>query len=201
MIRIRSAQFALVLTACLAGAAYAADMKVGVVTLDRLMQDSPQGKAVADALQSEFGEKQRELVTQQKDLRALEEKLNRDRAVMSEQERADLEERARALQQRYQRRLTEVEDDYNSRRGKELGNLQRVIVREVQAHAKENGYDLVVGAGVLWASPTADLTAAVLKRLEVLAAAAPKSPTTAVPKAPGPAAKAPVDPAKTPPKT
>lgn len=192
MIRIRSAQLALILTAVLAGSAYAADTKVGVVTLDRLMQESPQGKAVAEALQSEFGDKQRELVTQQKDLRALEEKLNRDRAVMSEQERADLEDKARNMQQRYTRRLAEVEDDYNSRRGKELGSLQRVIVREVQAHAKENGYDLVVGAGVLWASPSTDLTAAVLKRLEALAAAAPR--------APGTAAKPPADPTKTPPK-
>ena len=192
MIRIRSAQLALILTAVLAGSAYAADTKVGVVTLDRLMQESPQGKAVAEALQSEFGDKQRELVTQQKDLRALEEKLNRDRAVMSEQERADLEDKARNMQQRYTRRLAEVEDDYNSRRGKELGSLQRVIVREVQAHAKENGYDLVVGAGVLWASPSTDLTAAVLKRLEALAAVAPR--------APGAAAKPPVDPTKTPPK-
>ena len=192
MIRIRPAQLALVLIASLAGAAAAAEMKVGVVTLDRLMQESPQGKAVAEALQSEFGEKQRELVSQQKTLRELEEKLNRDRAVMSEQERADIEERARTLQQRYQRRLQEVEDDYNSRRGKELGNLQRVIVREVQAHAKEGGYDMVIGAGVLWASPAADLTPAVLKRLEALAAATPK--------APGAAAKTPADPAKTPPK-
>lgn len=193
MIRIRSAQLALILAAALAGAAQAAEMKVGVVTLDRLMQESPQGKAVAEALQAEFGDKQRELVTQQKDLRALEEKLNRDRAVMSEQERTDLEDKARNMQQRYQRRLAEVEDDYNSRRGKELGNLQRVIVREVQAHAKEHGYDLVVGAGVLWASPTADLTGAVLKRLETLAA-------VGGPKGPGTAAKPPVDPTKTPPK-
>lgn len=192
MTRIRPAQFALVLIAAFAGMVHAAEMKVGVVTLDRLMQESPQGKAVAEALQAEFGDKQRDLVTQQKDLRALEEKLNRDRAVMSEQERADLEERARTLQQRYQRRLAEVTDDYDSRRGKELGNLQRVIVREVQAYAKENGFDMVVGAGVIWASPAADLTPAVLKRLEALAAAGPK--------AAGAAAKPPVDPAKTPPK-
>ena len=192
MIRIRPAQIALALIVGFAGATHAAEMKVGVVTLDRLMQESPQGKAVAEALQSEFGEKQRDLVTQQKDLRALEEKLNRDRAVMSEQERADLEEKARNLQQRYQRRLAEVTDDYDSRRGKELGNLQRVIVREVQAHAKESGFDLVVGAGVLWASPAADLTPAVLKRLEALAAAGPRTSGTA--------AKAPVDPTKIPPK-
>lgn len=185
MIRIRSAQFALIVAALVALTAGAAEMRVAVVSLDRLMQESPQGKAVADALQSEFGEKQRELVSQQKDLRTVEEKLNRDRAVMAEQERVDLEERARTLQQRYQRRLSEVEDDYNSRRGKELANLQRIIVREVQTYAKDNNLDLVVGAGVLYASPSADVTSAVLKRLETVASsAAPKPPTP--PKSPTP---------------
>lgn len=192
MIRIRSAQLALILLALTSGASFAAETKVGVVTLDRLMQESPQGKAVAEALQAEFGDKQRELVNQQKDLRAMEEKLNRDRAVMSESERADLEEKARNLQQKYQRRLAEVEDDYNSRRGKELGNLQRVIVREVQAYAKDGNFDLVIGAGVIWASPTTDITAAVLKRLEAMSATGAK--------APGSPPKAPADPAKTPPK-
>jgi outer membrane protein len=188
MIRPSSLRHALFIAALLAVPAAAAEMRVGVVNLDRLMQESPQGRAVSDALQAEFGDKQRDLVNQQKELRALEERLNRDRAVMAEQERIDLEDRARALQQRYQRRLSEVEDDYNSRRTKELGALQRVIVREVQAHAKEGGYDMVVGAGVIWASPAADITGAVLKRLESQAAA-PKAPAAA--KAPAEQPKAP----------
>ena len=192
MIRIRPAQFALILLALSSAAAFAAESKVGVVTLDRLMQESPQGKAVAEALTAEFGPAQRELMNQQKDLRAMEEKLNRDRAVMSESERADLEEKARNLQQKYSRRLAEVEDDYNSRRGKELGNLQRVVVREVQAYAKEGGYDVVIGAGIIWASPTTDMTAAVLKRLEALAATGSK--------APGAPPKTAAEPAKIPPK-
>lgn len=193
MIRIRSAQLALVLMASLIGAAQAAETRVGVVALERLMQESPQGKAVGDLLKDEFGTRQRDLETQRKDLQLREEKLNRDRAVMADSERTDLEEQLRTRQQKFQRMASEYEDDVNAARNKLLGNLQRVIVREVQAYAKEGNYDLVIGAGVLWASPTTDLTPAVLKRLEALAATSPKAQGAAAPKAP-------VDPAKAPPK-
>ena len=67
-----------------------------------------------------------------------------------------------------------------------------MVVREVQAYAKEGGFDLVIGAGVIWASPTTDMTAAVLKRLETMAATGAK--------APGSPPKTAAEPAKTPPK-
>ena len=164
----RHALAVLAMTIC-AGAAAAADMRVGVVDIDRLMRESPQGKVVQETLQAEFADRQRELLNQQKDLRALEERLNRDRAAMNAQERADIEARARTLQQRYQRQASEFEDDVNVRKNEELSKLQRVIVREVQAYAKDEHYDLLVGSGVLYAGPNADVTGAVLKRLEALA--------------------------------
>ena len=153
-----------------ASAASAAEMRVGVVDLDRLMRESPQGRAVQDTLQAEFAERQRDLLNQQKDLRALEERLNRDKTAMSDQERTDVEGRARTLQQRYQRQASEFEDDVNTRKNEELGKLQRVIVREVQGYGKDEHYDLLVGSGVLYSSPSADVTSFVLKRLEAAAA-------------------------------
>lgn len=185
MIRYRSFAIAAVV-AVLATAAAAADSRVAVVDIDRLMRESPQGRAVQEALRAEFGDRQRDLQAQQKSLRDLEERLNRDRSVMSEAERADQESRARAQQQKYSRQLAEVEDDFNNRRGEELGKLQRTVVREVQAQAKEGGYDLVLGAGVLYASPSADITNAVMKRLE--AAGGAGKPATEQPK-PAPAPK------------
>jgi len=169
---IRKSYLAISVTLALlfAAAAGAADSRVGVIDLDRLMRESPQGRAVQESLRAEFGDKQRDLAAQQKTLRELEERLNRDRSVMGEAERTDLETRARSMQQKYTRQLSEVEDDFNNRRGEELGKLQRLVVREVQAHAKEAGFDLVLGAGVLFASPSTDLTVAVLKRLESLPA-------------------------------
>jgi outer membrane protein len=149
-----------------AGAAGAAELKVGVVNFARLLEEAPQVKAANQALQNEFSNQQKELMNQQKELRSMEEKLNRDAAVMAEKERADMERRARDLQRDLSRKFSEFQEDFNVRRNEELGKLQRVIAREVQQFAREEKYDVVLSDGVLYAAPSLDITAQVLKRLE-----------------------------------
>ena len=56
--------------------------------------------------------------------------------------------------------------DLNLRQNEELGLLQRSILKEVQDYAAQEGYDLVVGDGVLFASGTVNITEAVLRAVE-----------------------------------
>lgn len=171
---------ALALAAALAAPAAfaAAPTKVAVVDLNRVVAESPQGKAAIEKLNAERTEKQRELVSQQKDLRALEERLNRDGAIMSESERADVESRYRTLRQRIERRAGEIDEDLNARRQDELTRVQRLVLNEIRNFAKEHQYDVVLGPGVVYAAPEIDITEGVKKRLETLAAAAPAAPAT-----------------------
>lgn len=177
---------ALVLAAALAAPAAlaAAPTKVAVVDLNRVVTESPQGKAAIEKLNAEGAEKRRELATQQKDLRALEEKINRDGAIMSEQERADNETRYRTLRQRYERRAAELDEEFNARRQEELSRVQRLVLNEIRGFARENQYDVVLGPGVVYAAPEIDITDGVKKRLETMAAA----PATPAPK-PAPSTK------------
>jgi outer membrane protein len=61
-----------------------AEAKIAVVNVPRLLEEAPQAKRAMQALQDEFAPRQREIVAQQKDLKAREEKLQRDGAVMAE---------------------------------------------------------------------------------------------------------------------
>lgn len=149
----------------------AAPTKVAVVDLNRVVAESPQGRAAIEKLNAERTDKQRELVAQQKDLRALEERINRDGAIMSESERADVEGRYRTLRQRIERRAAEIDEDLNARRQDELTRVQRVVLNEIRNYAKENQFDVVLGPGVVYAAPEVDITEGVKKRLEAVAAA------------------------------
>lgn len=167
---IQSQNLALVLAAVLtAPALAAAPTRVAVVDLNRVVAESPQGKAAIEKLNNDRTDKQRELVSQQKDLRALEESINRDGAIMSEAERADKENRYRTLRQRIERRAAEIDEDLNGRRQDELTRVQRVVLTEIRSYAKENQLDVVLGPGVVYAAPESDITEAVKKRLEALA--------------------------------
>ena len=172
----KTSSLALVLAAALAAPLASAETRVAVVDLNRVVAESPQGKAAIDKLTAERTDKQRELVSQQKDLRALEERLNRDGAIMAESERADVETRYRTLRQRIERRAAEIDEDLNARRQDELTRVQRVVLNEIRSYAKESGFDVVLGPGVVYAAPEIDITEAVKKRLEALALQAPAKP-------------------------
>ena len=168
-----------------------AELKIGVVNVPRLLEEAPQAKTAMQALQDEFAPRQREIVAQTKDLKAKEEKLGRDGAVMAENERRNFEKDLRDGQRDVARKQNEYVEDLNLRRNEELGKLQRSLLQEVQTYAKASGYDLVVGEGVLFRNDSIDVTAQILAAMQ----ARFKSSGTVAPK---PAAAAPAKPATPP---
>lgn len=166
-----------------------AELKIGVVNVPRLLEEAPQAKSAMQALQDEFAPRQREIVSQNKDLKAKEEKLQRDGAVMAENERRNFEKDLRDGQREVQRKQNEYVEDLNLRRNEELGKLQRSLLQEVQTYAKSSNYDLVVGDGVLFRNDSIDITAQILAALQAhfktSAGTAPKpAATPAKPAAP-----------------
>lgn len=144
----------------------AQDIKIGVVNVPVLMEQAPQAKVAMDALQEEFAPRQRDILAKQKELEDLNTRVQRDLAVMGETERRNAEMELRDLQRDVQRLQSEFREDLNLRRNEELGNLQRSLLKEVQDYAETEGFDLVVGDGVLYASSAVNITEAVLRAME-----------------------------------
>jgi outer membrane protein len=162
-----------------------AQMKIAVVNVPRLLEEAPQAKGAMQGLQDEFAPRQREIVTQQKDLKGKEEKLQRDGAVMAENERRNAEKDLRDSQRELARKQNEYVEDLNLRRNEELGKLQRSLLQEVQTYARAQNYDLVLGEGVLYRNESIDITAQILAALQARA----KTSGTAAPKTTPPPAK------------
>lgn len=158
--------FAIALVCAIALPASAQELKIGVVNVPLLMDRAPQTKAAMDALEEEFAPRQREFAARAKELEELTAKLQRDAAVMGETERRNADKQLRDLQREVARLQTEFQEDLNLRQNEELGNLQRSILAQVQLYAQTQGFDLVVGDGVLFASPTVNITDEVLRAIE-----------------------------------
>lgn len=146
--------------------AAAQELKIGVVNVPLLMDRAPQTKAAMDELEEEFAPRQREILAKQKEFQDLQEKVQRDVAVMGESERRNAEKDLRELQREVVRLQNEFREDLNLRRNEELGNLQRALLKEVQDYAQAAGFDLVVGDGVLFASNAVNITELVLRAVE-----------------------------------
>ncbi len=148
------------------GAAQAADYRIGVVNAAKILEAAPQAEAARKALEKEFAPKDRELVAAQKELKKLQDKLNKDSAIMSETNRKKLERKIVSQRRELKRRQEEFRDDLNFRRNEEFSKIQRQIVKAIQDIAKEEKYDLVVGEGVIYASDRINLTKKIIERLK-----------------------------------
>jgi outer membrane protein len=142
--------------------AYAQESKIGVVSLQAIVERAPQTKAVMDALREEFAPREREIVAKQKEIEDLQAKVQKDLAVMGETERRNAEKNLRDLSREFERLRTEYQEDSNLRQNEEFGVLQRSVLKEVQDYAAAEGYDLIVGDGVLYVSSSVNITEDVL---------------------------------------
>jgi outer membrane protein len=162
-----------------------AEIKIGYVNFQKLLEDAPQTKVAMQGLENEFAPRRRELLTMQNDLKAREEKLQKEGAVMSEADRTKTEKTFRDEQREFSRKAGEFQDDASTRRNEEIGKVQRYLVTEIQGYATAQGFDLVLGEGVFYAKGTLDITANVLAVLASKPATLPPAPAgAATPKGP-----------------
>jgi len=142
-----------------------ADLKIGFVNIPAVLEKAPQAEKAKKRLEQEFSPKDKQLVSQQKEIQNLEEKLSRDAAVMSDSERSNIEKDLISRKRDAVRSQQEFREDFNARRNDELGKIQRRIVEAVRGIAKEQNFDLLLTDGVIYASEQIDVTAQVQEKL------------------------------------
>ena len=165
-----------------------AEIKIGYVDFQKLMTEAPQVKSAMQALQNEFGPRQRELLAMQNDLKARDEKLAKEGAIMAEADRAKAEKALRDQQREFSRKGGEFQDDLSTRKNEEIGKVQRYLLEEIRTYSSAQGFDLVLGEGVFYNKPQLDITAQVLEVLKSKPAtlpATPSKPAAAPAKPPG----------------
>jgi len=164
-----------------------AEPKIGVVDPQRLLEESPQGKAMLDAMRTEFAPRERTLQAQQQALKAKQDKLQKDGATMTDEQRTRAEKELRDGARDFERARSEFQDDISARRNEEMSRLQKTLGEEVRTYAKAQSFDVVLSTeGVVYAAPAFDITPAVLAALQARNAASGTAPPAGKP-APQPA--------------
>ena len=146
-------------------AVQAADIKMGVVNIQRVMEESPQYAKAKTALDAEFGPREQDMLSQQKQIRRMEERLVRDAAMMSDSERSKLERDVMSKKRDFTRAQESFRDDLTFKRNELLEGLQRDVLTKVQKYASDAKLDILFAEGVLYANPKLDVTEDVLKIL------------------------------------
>jgi outer membrane protein len=143
-----------------------AELKIGYVNIGKILEKSPQLEKVRSKLEAEFSGRAKQLESKIKDIKAMEDKFNRDSAVMGDEERRRLERDLIEKKRDTARTQQEFQEDTNLRKNEELGIVERRILEIIRALAKEESFDLLLADGVLYANDQIDVTSRVMQKLE-----------------------------------
>jgi outer membrane protein len=148
-----------------AGAAAAAEYKIGFVNTERLFREATPAKRAQAKIEKEFATRDAEIQKLAKQVRDLQAVLDKDGATMAEADRRN-KERDLANQSRdLQRMQREFREDLNLRRNEELAGIQERANKVIQQIAATEKFDLILQDPVVYASQRIDITDKVIKAL------------------------------------
>jgi len=165
-----------------------AEIKIGVVSIERLASESPQAKAATQALVSEFTARQKDIEAQMQALQARQDSLTKDAATMTELQKSAADKELRDGSRDLSAKRSAFEDDLNARKQDEQAKISRVVSEEVAAFARAQNYDLILADGVMFAAGALDVTSAILQGMQNRKPEAAAAPGAAAPAKKAPAA-------------
>jgi outer membrane protein len=178
----------------------ASGSKIGVIEVQRIVQESAIGKESLARVQKLQQSKQEELTRRQKELRDLETKIQDQGKALSEDAMEKLQKEYQAKAVELKRFQDDAQKELEETQRKELGDLEKRIMPVITEVAREQGYQLVFNkfnSGLLFADDkSVDLTDAVITKFNSqiaapkAAAAKPAAAATTAPAAAKPAAPA-----------
>lgn len=147
-------------------AAAAEPAKIGYVDMKRLLDNAPQVIETRARLEKEFAARDALLKADDASLAEKEKRYARDAAILAKADADKLAAEIEALKRGTKRAREQLREELSTRTQDELSKRWPEIYDGVVEYAREQGYDLVVQAPVLYASPSIDITDAVIERLK-----------------------------------
>ncbi len=157
--------FACVSVGLLVSAASAeADMKIGFVNGQRVINESPQAMKAKKKIEKEFEKRDQDLQKMAKQLQGMQEDLEKNSSVMAESARHAKEREFNDLNRDFQRKQREFREDLNLRQNEEMAAIYENVNKIIKKVAESEKFDLIVQEAVYF-SPKIDITDRVIKAL------------------------------------
>lgn len=150
----------------MSASALAADLKIGVVSVERILTEAPQVDAVNTSMLERFGPQRDELQKAEKEITKMQENFQRNELVMTEDKLNDLKREIITKIQRLKQKEAMLTQEVGTVRNQELAVLQQQVRGIIDDIAKKGKYDLVLSEGVAFVSPDLDITDKVLDQMK-----------------------------------
>lgn len=147
----------------------AADIKIGVVNLQKALNDCSAGKEAVVELEAEVKKRQEQVDEKQEELKKLNEEMEKKKSVWSEEVKAQKQKELQAKMQEFQNFFVQSNDNLKKMEQEKKTVIIKNLVEVAKKLAKEKGYTFVfeTQSGVIYNPPDADLTDELIKLYNV----------------------------------
>ena len=170
----------------------AGPIKIGVINVERLVQESALGKEAFNRVKKLNDTKKEEGEKLSKELREMEQKLADQGSAMADDKRDALQKSYQEKAIAFKRFQDDANRDLEAAQKKELSELERRVFPVINQVGKEKGYTLILNkfqSGLVFVEDSVDITDEVLKVFNTTVAMPAAKPAEGAPKAAAPAAK------------
>jgi outer membrane protein len=163
--------------------------RVGVINMQTAILESVEGKKAAETLKAKYDAKAAELEKKRKEIEDLTAELKKQEKNLSEDAQAQKTKAIDTKQKELTRAGEDASNEFKQLQDETINTIGNKILRIIQAYAAEQSYSLVVDSssaqsGVLYFSPTTDITTEIIRRFDTQSttASTPKPTAPATPK-------------------
>lgn len=142
-----------------------AEVKVGFVNGQRVINESPHAAKAKKKLEKEFEKRDQDLQKMAKQLQTMQENLEKNAVTMTESDRRTKEREFNELNREFQRRQREFREDLNLRQNEEMAAIHERVDKVIKQVAESERFDLILQEAV-YVSPRIDLTEKVIKAMQ-----------------------------------
>jgi outer membrane protein len=162
---VRTAAVAVIMMAVALPAA--AQTKVAVIDVQRVVTESDPGKEVMQKLRQLSDAKAQEGQTLQQELATLQDQFNKQRFTVSEARQAEMSKEIEDKQIAIRRFQDDAQRELQEAQRRELGSLEELILPIINQVGQEQGLTLIFNkfqSGLVYADQTVDITDSVIQR-------------------------------------
>ncbi len=149
-------------------AAAAQPLRIGVVDVQRVLDESQRGIAARQKLEQERQARQRDLDAQQQALAKMQADLEKQGAVLSDQAKRDKADELQKKVRDLQRTAEDSSRDFEKRVQEAEMEITRSIFATIREYGNDQGFSMILARqnGVIYVAPATDVTADIIKRFD-----------------------------------
>ena len=140
------------------------EFKLGFVSTERVFRESAPAVKALKALEKEFAPREQSIKKLGKQVRDMQNKLEKESMTMSESQVRKREQEIAKINREFKREQREFSEDLNMRRNEELSVVLQIANKVIEEIAEAEKFDLILQEAV-YRSPRIDITDKVIKAL------------------------------------